>query len=124
MLRRSALFLLLLGACRHLDSGVPMDPQLAASVPAVLRVSLVRFHGGSKIYTETVKVLRVLKDSTGADFPEQMAVGHPFWDPEVPPGESTIYLELDDAFKPPRWMLRGISHAETAGTLSSPAIRK
>ena len=69
---------------------------------------------------DEISVVAVLKNESHHTFAGSLEVGHYGWEPGVPPGESTVYLEPYAAGDENRWKLlggsakEGVSHAQGA----------
>lgn len=95
-----------------------IDSARAARVPVVMRVRRIEEGAGSKYLWARVDVLRVLKNDGNHPFEKTLEVAYYSWEPGVPAGESTLYLEpYNDAPDHP-WKLldgsgtQGVSHAD------------
>jgi len=97
-----------------------IDSERANRVPVVLRARFVRLVGGQKYVFDEISVVAVLKNESHHTFAGSLEVGHYGWEPGVPPGESTVYLEPYAAGDENRWKLlggsakEGVSHAQGA----------
>lgn len=93
------------------------DSAKTAQAKAVLRVKLIKAEGGDKYSWDKVEVLHVIKNESSFEFPKQLEVAHYSWEPGIPAGESTVYLEPYAADSDNRWKLlsgsakQGVSHA-------------
>ena len=91
------------------DSSMFIDPGRAAKVPVVLRVRLLNAVGSDKFQWDRVDVIAVIKNESKRQFGGPLEVARYNWEPGVPKGESTIYLEpYSDAPEHP-WKLLGAS---------------
>ena len=106
---------------RWLFPGLPYDRDLAGQVPLVLRVQAVQRNGGSKYHWTTVKVLGVVKNSTGAKIPESLNIASIGWGEGLPTGECTVYLvRYNVSFPKYGWKLHkpdatGLGYSHHAG---------
>jgi hypothetical protein len=97
-----------------------IDTERASRVPVVLRVRFVKLVGGQKYVFDEVSVVAVLKNQSHRAFSGSLEVGHYGWEPGIPPGESTVYLEPYVHGDESRWKLldgsakEGVSHAQGA----------
>ena len=94
-----------LGCAQRQKERKRMDPGIAAKVPVVLRVQLIADEGGSKYSWDKVKLLEVLKNTSGYEFPPEFEIAHYTAEPGVPKGESTVYLERYNDTDIHRWKL-------------------
>src|SRR5215510_15875161 len=93
-----------------------IDPGKAKRSEVALRVKLVRVADCDKYCWPEVEILKVLQNKSGFSFEKRLAVAHYSWEPGIPEGESTIYLER---FNPDRNLGKllngsgkdGVSHA-------------
>jgi len=94
-----------------------IDPGKAKRSEVALRVKLVRFEGCDKYCWTEVEILKVLQNKSGFSFKKRLAVAHYSWEPGIPEGESTIYLERYNPERSDLWKLLngsgkdGVSHA-------------
>jgi hypothetical protein len=95
------------------------DAGRAARVKVVLRVKLVAAEGGDKTAWDKVDVLHVIKNETGTTFAGSLEIAHYSWEPGIPAGTSTVYLEPYEVGPPTmHWKLlggsakEGVSHPE------------
>jgi hypothetical protein len=95
------------------------DPGRMAVAPVVLRVLSLGPGNADKYAWASVRIVAVLKNSSGQDLGPELEVAYYSWKPGVPPGESTLYLEpYNDAPKHP-WKLlggsaeQGVSHRKS-----------
>ena len=94
-----------------------IDPSKARKADAVLRVKLVRFEGCDKYCWPEVEILKILQNKSSFSFKKRLTVAHYSWEPGVPEGESTIYLERYNPKRNDLWKLLngsgkdGVSHA-------------
>jgi len=97
-----------------------MNPERANRVPVVLRVKYVKLIGGQKYSWDEVSVQSTLKNQSSRSFTGSLEIGHYDWEPGVPNGESTVYLEPYAEGDESRWKLlggsakEGVSHADAA----------
>jgi hypothetical protein len=89
-----------------------IEPKKAAKVPVVLRVKLITAEGGNKYAFDKVAILAVLKNETKQPFGGSAEVGHYSWEPGVPKGESTIYVEPYSESPDHLWKLLGSTAKE------------
>lgn len=68
------------------------DTDLAADAAVVLRVRLVENQGGSKYHWQVVENLEILKNEGFHEMGNRVLVAHYGWEPGIPAGVSTIYL--------------------------------
>jgi hypothetical protein len=93
------------------------DPAKAAQAKAVLRVKLISAEGGDKYSWDKVEVIHIIKHESSVEFPKQMEIAHYSWEPGIPAGESTIYLEPYSPDDTTHWKLlsgsatHGVSHS-------------
>ena len=96
-----------------------MDSQRANRVPVVLRVKFVKLLGGQKYSWDEVSVRSTLKNQSKRSFSGSMQIAHYDWEPGVPNGECTVYLEPYANGDESRWKLlggsakEGVSHADS-----------
>jgi hypothetical protein len=94
-----------------------IDPSKANKAEVVLRVRLVRFEGCNKYCWPEVEILKMLQNKSGFSFKKSLTVAHYSWEPGIPEGESTIYLERYNPKRNDLWKLlngsgkEGVSHA-------------
>ena len=94
-----------------------VDPARAKRGEVVLRVRLITPGEGSKYLWDRVEVLRVLKNRSGHAFGRRLSVAHYSWEPGVPEGTCTVYLERYHPGRKDLWKLlggsaeEGVSHA-------------
>jgi hypothetical protein len=94
-----------------------IDPGKARRSEVALRVKLVRLEGCDKYCWTEVEILKVLQNKSGFSFRNRLAVAHYSWEPGIPEGESTIYLERYNPERIDLWKLlngsgkEGVSHA-------------
>jgi hypothetical protein len=92
------------------------DAAKAAQAKAVLRVKLIKAEGGDKYSWDKVQVLHVIKNQSSFQFPGELEIAHYSWEPGIPAGTSTVYLEPYSAPSDNRWKLlsgsakQGVSH--------------
>ena len=84
-----------------------MDEEKARNAAAVLRVRRVAAQGGDKWAWDTVEVLAVLKAPEGPPLGKTLDVAHYSWEPGVPAGVCTVYLEPYAEEGERRWKLLG-----------------
>lgn len=70
-----------------------VDSARAARAVIVLRARLLQPGAGSKYLWDSVRVVRVVKNESGASLPEEMLVAHYSWEPGLPQTDCTVYLE-------------------------------
>jgi hypothetical protein len=76
--------------------------------------------GGQKYVFDEISVVAVLKNQSQRMFSGSLEVGHYGWEPGVPAGESTLYLEPYVPGDESRWKLlggsakEGVSHSQAA----------
>jgi len=93
------------------------DPAKAAQAKAVLRVKFISSEGGDKYSWDKVEVLHIIKGESSFEFPKEMEVAQYSWEPGIPEGESTIYLEPYSPESKTLWKVldgtakHGVSHA-------------
>jgi hypothetical protein len=94
-----------------------IDAGRAARVKVVLRVKLVAALGGNKWAWDKIEVLGVLKNETETSFAGSLNIAHYSWEPGIPEGTSTVYLEPYEVGPPTiHWKLlegsakEGVSH--------------
>jgi len=93
------------------------DSAKAAHAKAVLRVKWLSSKGGDKFTWDEVEVLHVIKNESSFEFPKKLDVAHYSWEPGIPKGESTIYLEPYNDTDKALWKLvdgsakEGVSHS-------------
>src|SRR5262249_40374744 len=93
-----------------------IDPSKAKRAEVALRVKLVSVADCNKYCWTEVEILKVLQNKSGFSFKKRLSVAHYSWEPGIPEGESTIYLER---FNPDRNLGKllngsgkdGVSHA-------------
>ena len=94
-----------------------IDPGKAKKAEVVLRVKLVKLGECDKYCWPEVEILKVLQNESGFSFEKRLAVAHYSWEPGIPGGESTIYLEKFNPERNDPWKLLhgsgkdGVSHA-------------
>lgn len=99
------------------ERGPSMDQQRAGRVPVVLRVKYEKFIGGQKYAWDEVSVIETLKNNSNRPFSGPLQIGHYGWEPGIPHGECTVYLEEYVEGDTSRWKLlggsakEGVSHA-------------
>jgi hypothetical protein len=103
---------LLWGAGFRASDSRPVDPNKAKKAEVVLRVRLLAAGEGSKYLWDRVEVLRVLKNKSRHSFGQHLSVAHYSWQPGVPVGTCTIYLERYDPRRNDVWKLVGGSGEE------------
>ena len=107
--------LLLLARVQAVESQ-PIDYRKAERAEVVLRVKLISPGEGSKYLWPEVEVLKVLKNRSGLSFRKRLRIAHYSWEPGVPDGMCTIYLERYGRRRGGLWKLLngsgrdGISH--------------
>lgn len=84
-----------------------LNEQIASRVPVVLRVKFEKFIGGQKFAWDEVSILGTLKNQTGRPFAGLLQIGHYGWEPGIPQGECTVYLEPYAEGDESRWKLLG-----------------
>lgn len=95
-----------------------IDTKRASKVPVVLRVKLIAAEGGNKYSWDKVAILAVLKNESKQQFADTVEIGHYSWEPGIPQGESTIYVEPYSDSPDHLWKLlgstakEGVSHAK------------
>ncbi len=95
-----------------------IDSQRVSRAPVVLRARFIRLIGGQKYVFDEIVVVAVLKNQSHRKFSGSLEVAHYGWEPGVPPGESTVYLEPYVVGDESRWKLlggsakEGVSHAQ------------
>lgn len=95
-----------------------VDAKRASRVPVILRVKFVKLVGGQKYSWEEVLVQSTLKNQSSQTFSGVMQIAHYDWEPGIPKGESTVYLEPYVEGDESRWKLlggsakEGVSHAD------------
>jgi hypothetical protein len=89
-----------------------VDSAKFAKAPVVLRARRISQGSGSKYLWCKVEILRVLKNESGQQFDKTLEVAYYSWDPGVPDGESTLYLEPYNESPSHPWKLLGGSAAE------------
>jgi hypothetical protein len=89
-----------------------IDEQLANRVPVVLRVRFEKALGGQKYAWDEVSVLKTLKNGSNRTFSGTLQIAHYDWEPGLPQGESTVYLEPYAEGDESRWKLLGGSAKE------------
>jgi len=98
------------GDSTNIDSGK------ARQAEVVLRVKLVRIGDCNKYCWPEVEILKVLQNRSDFSFKKRLVVAHYSWEPGIPEGESTIYLERYNPKKNDLWKLLkgsgkdGVSH--------------
>ena len=94
-----------------------IDPNKAKKAEVVLRVKLVGYEGCDKYCWPEVEILKVLQNKSGFSFEKRLKVAQYSWEPDIPEGESTIYLERFNPERNDLWKLLngsgkdGVSHA-------------
>ncbi|HTG93155.1 MAG TPA: hypothetical protein VL866_11240 [Pyrinomonadaceae bacterium] len=94
-----------------------IDPSKAKKAEVVLRVRLVRLEGCDKYCWPEVEILKMLQNKSGFSFKKRLTVAHYSWEPGIPEGESTIYLERYNSKRNDFWKLLngsakdGVSHS-------------
>lgn len=98
------------------DPAKLVDPARMARVPVVLRVLALGPGAADKYAWVAVRVLSVIKNTSGRSFAGELQVAYYSGKPGVPEGECTVYLEAySDAANHP-WRLldgsgeQGVSH--------------
>jgi len=97
-----------------------IDAQRAGRVPVVLRVKFEKLLGGQKYAWDAVTVLATLKNESHRSFSGRLEIAHYDWEPGIPSGESTVYLQTYAEGDESRWKLldgtakQGVSHASAA----------
>ncbi len=92
------------------------DTNLAADAEVVLRVRLVEDQGGSKYHWQVVEKLAIIKNEGSHKMGNRVLVAHYGWEPGIPAGVSTIYLNPYSELARDRWRLvdgsakSGVSH--------------
>jgi len=98
-----------------------IDPGKAKKAEVVLRVKLVRFEGCNKYCWLEVEILKMLQNKSGFSFKKRLAVAHYSWEPGIPEGESTIYLERYNPKRNDLWkLLNGSAKDGVSHTIPSP----
>jgi hypothetical protein len=82
-----------------------IDSSKANKAEAVLRVKFVSLNGGSKYDWDEVEVLKVLKNKSGYTFGKTLSVAHYSWNPGIPEGTCTIYLQRYNPERNDLWKL-------------------
>ena len=77
---------------RHSNTKSLIDGVKAKEVPLVLRVEMVKFHGGSKYHWATVNIVEVLKNTTDDLFTDKLKIAMRGTGKRLSHGESIIYL--------------------------------
>jgi hypothetical protein len=94
-----------------------IDPSKAKKAEVVLRVKLIKYEGCDKYCWPEVEILKVMQNKSGFSFEGRLKVAHYSWEPDIPEGESTIYLERYNPERNDLWKLLngsgtdGVSHA-------------
>src|SRR5262245_49922583 len=94
-----------------------IDPSKAKRAEAALRVKLLRVPDCNKYCWPEVEILKVLQNKSGFSFKNRLSVAHYSWEPGIPEGESTIYLQRFNPKVGDLWKLLngsgkdGVSHA-------------
>jgi hypothetical protein len=94
-----------------------IDPGKAEKAEVVLRVRLIKYEGCDKYCWPEVEILKVLRNESGLSFEKRHKVAHYSWEPGIPEGESTVYLERYNPERNDLWKLLngsgkdGVSHA-------------
>src|SRR5580698_5846675 len=103
----------------HKDNWAELtDSAKAAHAKAVLRVKWLSSKGGDKFTWDEVEVLHVIKNESSFEFPKKLYVAHYSWEPGIPKGDSTIYLEPYNDTDESQWKLvdgsakSGVSHPD------------
>jgi hypothetical protein len=97
-----------------------IDPGKAKKAEVVLRVKLVRLEGCNKYCWPEVEIPKMLQNKSGFSFKKRLTVAHYSWEPGIPEGESTIYLERYNPKRNDLWKLlngsgkEGVSDAAQA----------
>lgn len=92
------------------------DMDLAADAEVVLRVRLVEDQGGSKYHWQVVEKLEIIKNEGSHKMGNRVLVAHYGWEPGIPAGVSTIYLDPYSELASDMWRLvkgsakSGVSH--------------
>jgi hypothetical protein len=94
-------------ASPHLQQFAQVDTRLAESVPVVLRVRRISEGEGSKYLWPQVELVTVIKNGSRHTFPKHFEVAHYSWEPGIPPGTSTLYLERYNPHRNDLWRLLG-----------------
>jgi len=99
-----------------------IDPGKAKRSEVALRVKLVSMGVGCDQYCwPEVEILKVLQNKSGFSFKNMLAVAHYSWEPGIPQGESTIYLEKYNPKRSDHWqLLNGSGKDGVSHTTSSP----
>ncbi len=71
---------------------LPIDPELAARVPVVLRIENIGTGGGSKYLWTDVRVLKIYKNEPDVQFDEVLSIGRYSFGAGIPGGVCTVYL--------------------------------
>jgi hypothetical protein len=96
------------------------DPKRVVRVPLVLRVVRLAEGAGDKFAWVPVRVLAVIKNTSGKPIGGDLEVAHYSFKPGVPDGESTLYLEpFNDTPNHP-WKLLGGSAEEGVSHVTKP----
>jgi len=96
------LFLFHLSACTTLEKA---DNNMAKKAEVVLRVECADPGAGNKYHWQKVKILKIIKNNSNYNFPDQLEVAHYGWEKGIPVGISTIYLERYDPYRDDLWKL-------------------
>jgi|RhiMetdeSRZDD1v2_1073273.scaffolds.fasta_scaffold1428664_2 hypothetical protein len=94
-----------------------IDPSKARRSEVALRVKLVSVADCNKYCWAEVEILKVLQNKSGFSFKKRLSVAYYSWEPGIPEGESTIYLERYNPKGSVFWKLLngsgkdGVSHA-------------
>ena len=94
-----------------------IDPGKAKRAEVALRVKLVRVPDCDKYCWPEVEILKALQNKSGFSFKKRLSVAHYSWEPGIPEGESTIYLQRYNPKGSALWKLLngsgkdGVSHA-------------
>ena len=81
------------------------DKDLATDAEVVLRVRLVDNQGGSKYHWQVVENLEIIKNESSHEIGNRVLVAHYGWEPGIPAGVSTIYLNPYSELTRDRWRL-------------------
>jgi len=82
-----------------------IDPGKARKAEVVLRVKLVRLGECNKYCWPEVEILKILQNKSDLPFKNRLVVAHYSWEPGIPEGESTIYLERYNPRRNDQWRL-------------------
>jgi hypothetical protein len=84
-----------------------LDPDRAQKAAVVLRAVPAAPGEGSKYLWPKVRIVELYKNDSQRDLPAELAVAHYSWEPGIPEGESTLYLEPYNDTPNHPWKLLG-----------------